>query len=215
MYITGYILTLLIAASSVTESAAVHTKKDNMMSEKGNIEKVEYATFGGGCFWCIEAVFSKVRGVESAISGFAGGHRANPTYEQVVTGATGHAEVVQVAFDPSVVSYLQLLEIFFTVHDPTTLNQQGADVGTQYRSAIFFHNESQKHDAEKVIERITEEKIWDNPIVTEVSPLEQFYAASEYHQNYFEKNPNQGYCQMVIRPKVEKFKKMFDEMIID
>ncbi len=215
MYITGYILTLFIASSSVSEGAAAIINTENMISEKENIKQVEYATFGGGCFWCIEAVFSKVRGVESATSGFAGGHRANPTYEQVVTGATGHAEVVQVAFDPSVVSYLQLLEIFFTVHDPTTLNRQGADVGTHYRSAIFYHNDDQRLASEKVIERLNNEKIWDNPIVTEVTPIEKFYAASEYHQNYFEKNPNQGYCQMVIRPKVEKFKQMFEEMLAD
>ena len=215
MYITGYILTLFFAASSVAEGAAAIIKKENMISEKENIQQIEYATFGGGCFWCIEAVFSKVRGVQSATSGFAGGHRANPTYEQVVTGTTGHAEVVQVVFDPGVVSYLQLLEIFFTVHDPTTLNRQGADVGTQYRSAIFYHSDEQKLASEKVIERLNSEKIWNNPIVTEVTPLEQFYAASEYHQNYFEKNPNQGYCQMVIRPKVEKFKQMFEQMLAD
>ena len=215
MYITGYILTLFIAVSSVSEDAAAIIKTENMMTEKENIQQVEYATLGGGCFWCIEAVFSKVRGVKSATSGFAGGHRANPTYEQVVTGATGHAEVVQVAFDPAVVTYLQLLEIFFAVHDPTSLNRQGADVGTQYRSAIFYHNDDQRLASERVIERLNIEKIWDNPIVTEVTPLEQFYAASEYHQNYFEKNPNQGYCQMVIRPKVEKFKQMFEEMLAD
>lgn len=215
MYIIAYIFTLFITASSVSESAAAIIKTEITMTEKENINRFEHATFGGGCFWCIEAVFSKVRGVESATSGFAGGHLANPTYEQVITGTTGHAEVVQVVFDPEVVSYLQLLEIFFTVHDPTTLNRQGADVGTHYRSAIFYYNDDQRLVAEKVIERLNGEKIWDNPIVTEVTPLEQFYAASEYHQNYFEKNPNQGYCQMVIRPKVEKFKKMFEEMLVD
>ncbi len=215
MYIIAYIFTLFITASSVSERAADIIKTENTMTEKENIKRFEHATFGGGCFWCIEAVFSKVRGVESATSGFAGGHVANPTYEQVITGATGHAEVVKVVFDPEVVSYLQLLEIFFTVHDPTTLNRQGADVGTHYRSAIFYHNDDQRIAAEKVIERLNGEKIWDNPIVTEVTPLEQFYAASEYHQNYFKKNPNQGYCQMVIRPKVEKFKRMFEEMLAE
>ncbi len=215
MYIIAYILALFFAASSVSERAADIIKTENTMTEKENIKRVEHATFGGGCFWCIEAVFSKVRGVESATSGFAGGHIANPTYEQVITGATGHAEVVQLVFNPQVVSYLQLLEIFFTIHDPTTLNRQGADVGTHYRSAIFYHNDDQKSEAEKVIERLNSEKIWDNPIVTEVTALEHFYAASEYHQNYFEKNPNQGYCQMVIRPKVEKFKKMFEEMLAE
>ncbi len=215
MYIIGYILALFFAASSVSGSAATIIKTENTMTEKENIKQFEYATFGGGCFWCIEAVFSKVRGVESATSGFAGGHLDNPTYEQVVSGTTGHAEVVQVTFDPSVVSYLQLLEIFFTIHDPTTLNRQGADVGTHYRSAIFYDNDDQRIAAERVIARLNSEKIWDNPIVTEVTALENFYAASEYHQNYFEKNPNQGYCQMVIRPKVEKFKKMFEEILAD
>lgn len=215
MYMIGYILTLFYVASSLSAGASNIFKTENMMTEKENIHQVEYATFGGGCFWCIEAVFSKVRGVESATSGFAGGHISNPTYEQVVAGTTGHAEVVKVAFDPSVVSYLQLLEMFFAVHDPTTLNRQGADVGTHYRSAIFYHNDDQRHASEKVIERLNGEKIWDNPIVTEVTALKQFYPASEYHQNYFERNPSQAYCQMVIRPKVEKFKKLFEEMLAD
>ncbi len=186
--------------------------KDNVTPDKHSTEQ---ATFGGGCFWCIEAVFSKVRGVLSVTSGFAGGHVTNPTYEQVVTGNTGHAEVVQIVFDPSEISYLQLLEIFFSVHDPTTLNRQGADVGTQYRSAIFYHTEIQRETALQVIDGLEKEEIWNDPVVTEVSPLEQFFAASEYHQNYFEKNPYQGYCQMVILPKVEKFKKMFEEFLVD
>ncbi len=182
---------------------------------KAQNDTFQKATIGGGCFWCIEAVFSKVRGVQTVTSGFAGGHLANPTYEQVVTGNTGHAEVVQIVFDPNTVSYLQLLEVFFKVHDPTTLNRQGADVGTQYRSAIFYHTEDQRLTAEKTKMRLDAEKIWNAPIVTEITPLESFYAASDYHQNYFRKNPNQAYCQMVIRPKVDKFKRTFEDLLIE
>jgi len=176
-------------------------------------EELSHATFGGGCFWCMEAVFSKAKGVHAATSGYAGGHVHNPSYQEVTTGDTGHAEVVQLAFDPEEISYLQLLEVFFRVHDPTTLNRQGADVGTQYRSVIFYHDEKQRELAEKVKTRMDQEKIWDNPIVTEISPLDTFYKAEDYHQNYFEKNPNQGYCQMVIMPKVEKFKDMFEDLL--
>ncbi len=167
------------------------------------------ATFGGGCFWCIEAVFSRLNGVKSATSGFAGGHLEYPTYEQVVTGNTGHAEVVQIVYDPSELTYMQLLEVFFKVHDPTTLNRQGNDVGPQYRSVIFFHNEEQKNKAEQVIAALNKEGIWEHPIVTEVNPLDVFYPASDYHQNYFERNPHQAYCQMVISPKVNKFEQLF------
>ncbi len=175
----------------------------------------ETATFGGGCFWCLEAIFSEIQGVKRVTSGFAGGHVSNPTYEQVVTGATGHAEVVHVDYDPAAISYLKLLEVFFSVHDPTTLNRQGNDIGTQYRSAIFFHNQEQKDLANKVIDRLNQDGIYDDPIVTEVTPLETFFPASDYHQNYFERNPHQGYCQMVIRPKVEKFRKAFDHLLLD
>ncbi len=183
------------------------------MEQETTRDNLSSATFGGGCFWCIEAVFNRVQGVKSATSGFAGGHVKNPAYREVVTGNTGHAEVVQVTFDPEQVSYLQLLEVFFRVHDPTTLNRQGADVGTQYRSAIFYHDDSQRQAAMEVIQRLNEEKIWDDPIVTEVTSLEAFYRAEEHHQNYFEKNPNQGYCQMVIMPKVQKFKSLFEDLV--
>ena len=185
------------------------------MTTQESVSVTSKATFGGGCFWCMEAIFSDIHGVERVTSGFAGGHVSNPTYEQVITGSTGHAEVVQVVYNPEVISYLKLLEVFFSVHDPTTLNRQGNDTGTQYRSAIFFHNEEQKDLANKVINRLSQDGIYDDPIVTEVTQLETFFPASDYHQNYFERNPNQGYCQMVIRPKVEKFRKAFDSLLAD
>jgi peptide-methionine (S)-S-oxide reductase len=167
----------------------------------------EVATLGAGCFWCVDTLFRDLRGVTSVVSGYAGGTRANPSYEQVCTGATGHAEVVQITFDPQEISYHDLLEVFFSVHDPTTLNRQGADVGTQYRSVIFAHSPEQRAIAEKTIEEIDASKIWDDPVVTQVVDEVPFYAAEEYHQNYYEKNPNQGYCRVVIAPKVAKFRK--------
>ncbi len=203
---------LLLFVTHILVSQDAKTKPLEMEKERIN-EDLSLATFGGGCFWCIEAVFNRVRGVHSATSGFAGGHVKNPSYREVTTGNTGHAEVVQVAFDPAEISYLQLLEVFFRVHDPTTLNRQGADVGTQYRSAIFYHDANQRETAEKVKSRLEEEKIWNDPIVTEITPLEAFYKAEEHHQNYFEKNPNQGYCQMVIMPKVKKFKSLFEDLV--
>lgn len=205
-------IALLLVATHILVSQEAKTKPLHMEKERKN-EALSLATFGGGCFWCIEAVFNRVSGVHSATSGFSGGHVKNPSYREVTTGNTGHAEVVQVAFDPDKVSYLQLLEVFFRVHDPTTLNRQGADVGTQYRSAIFYHDDSQREIAEKVKDRLEAEKIWEDPIVTEITPLEAFYKAEEHHQNYFEKNPNQGYCQMVILPKVKKFKSLFEDLV--
>ncbi len=173
----------------------------------------ETATLGGGCFWCLEAVFEQVRGVGSVVSGYAGGPRPDPTYEQVCTGLTGHAEVVQVTFDPAVVSYRDVLAVFFAIHDPTSLNRQGADVGTQYRSAIFYHSAEQKQAAEEMIARLNAEKVWDRPIVTEVVPLEHFYPAESYHQGYFRNHPEQGYCQAVVAPKVTKFRKHFAQLM--
>ena len=167
------------------------------------------ATLAGGCFWCLEAVFDDLEGVEDVVSGYAGGSVPNPTYKHVCTGETGHAEVVQVTFNPDVISYRDLLRVFFTIHDPTTLNRQGADVGTQYRSAIFTHNETQEKVAEEVIAELNDAGIWDDPIVTEVVPLEAFYPAEDYHQEYFRRNPNQGYCRVVIAPKVAKFRKQY------
>jgi peptide-methionine (S)-S-oxide reductase len=167
----------------------------------------EVATLGAGCFWCVDTLFRELRGVTSVVSGYAGGARANPSYEQVCTGATGHAEVVHITFDPQQISYHDLLEVFFSVHDPTTLNRQGADVGTQYRSVIFAHSPEQRATAEQTIKEIEAQHIWDDPIVTQVVDEAPFYAAEEYHQNYYTKNPNQGYCRVVIAPKVAKFRK--------
>lgn len=167
------------------------------------------ATLGGGCFWCIESAFNSVEGVISAISGYAGGDVVNPTYEQVCQGDTGHAEVVQVTFDPAVIPFRDILEIFFALHDPTQVNRQGNDVGTQYRSAVYYHNDEQRHEAEAIIEEITQDEIWPDPVVTEVTPLTEFYPAEDYHQNYFKNNPQNQYCAMVVAPKLAKFKKTF------
>jgi peptide-methionine (S)-S-oxide reductase len=168
--------------------------------------RTEVATLGAGCFWCVDTIFRELRGVKSVVSGYACGTRANPSYEQVCTGATGHAEVVQVTFDPQVISYHDLLEVFFSVHDPTTLNRQGADVGTQYRSVILVHSPEQRAVAEQTIAEVNAQKIWDDPIVTQVIDAPPFYAAEDYHQDYYAKNPNQGYCRVVIAPKVAKFR---------
>ncbi|MEW6247453.1 MAG: peptide-methionine (S)-S-oxide reductase MsrA [Nitrospirota bacterium] len=170
---------------------------------------MEIATLAGGCFWCLEAVYDQLKGVASVESGYIGGSVSNPTYEAVCTGRTGHAEAVQITFDPQVVPYRDLLEIFFAVHDPTTLNRQGNDVGTQYRSAIFYHSPDQKAIAEDVIATLTKEKVFDRPVVTEVVPASTFYIAEAYHQEYFVRNPLQGYCQYVIGPKVAKFRRQF------
>ena len=167
----------------------------------------EVATLGAGCFWCVDTLFRELRGVTSVVSGYAGGTRANPSYEQVCTGATGHAEVVQITFDPQQISYRDLLEVFFSVHDPTTLNRQGADMGTQYRSVIFAHSPEQRMIAEQTIKEIDAQHIWDDAIVTQVVDEAPFYAAEAYHQNYYANNPNQGYCRVVIAPKVAKFRK--------
>ena len=173
----------------------------------------EIATLGGGCFWCLEAVYDDLKGVERVVSGYTGGHVPDPTYKHVCSGATGHAEVVQITYDPDIVSFRELLDVFFTIHDPTTLNRQGADIGTQYRSAIFHHTPEQKTIAEEAIWTLTEDGLWDDPIVTEVTPMEKFYPAEEYHQDYFKRNPNQGYCQVVIAPKVAKFRKKYLEQL--
>lgn len=173
----------------------------------------ELATFGGGCFWCTEAVFQELAGVLSVESGYSGGRVANPTYQQVSTGATGHAEVIQIRFDPDKVSYLKLLEVFFKTHDPTTLNRQGPDIGTQYRSVVFYHNEEQKIQAEKVIRGLNASKAFRRPIVTQLEPFTQFYKAEAYHQDYFRNNPKQAYCARIIRPKMDKFRKVFKDLL--
>lgn len=167
----------------------------------------EVATLAGGCFWCLDAVFRGLKGVERVVSGYAGGTVPNPSYEAVCTGRTGHAEVVQVSFDPAVLSYRDLVEVFFGIHDPTTLNRQGADVGTQYRSAIYYHSPEQERTAREVIAALERDQVFDAPIVTEVAPATEFYPAEEYHQDYFRRNPGQGYCRAVIAPKVAKFRK--------
>jgi len=169
----------------------------------------EVATLGGGCFWCLEAVLELLQGVESVESAYTGGHVPNPGYKAVCTGATGHAEVVRVTFDPSVIAYRELLEVFFTSHDPTTLNRQGNDVGTQYRSAIYYHSPEQQQTATSLIRTLSEQKLWPNPIVTEVTPAGEFYKAEDYHQGYYRANPDQGYCQWVVNPKVAKARKAF------
>jgi len=173
----------------------------------------QLATFGAGCFWCVEAVFQDLRGVEKVVSGYSGGARANPTYEQVCSGATGHAEVAQITFDPTVICFEELLEVFWLTHDPTTLNRQGGDTGTQYRSVIFYHDEAQKAAAEKSKQETGATNLWPNPIVTEISPLKAFYPAENYHQNYFNLHGSERYCQVVINPKVKKFRQKFADRL--
>ena len=175
----------------------------------------ELATLGGGCFWCLEAVYRRVDGVAEVVSGYAGGHVSNPTYEAVCSGTTGHAEVVQVRFDPSVIGYPEILEIFFAIHDPTTLNRQGADVGTQYRSVIFHHTPDQEDAARRMISELEAEGLWDAAIVTELAPLDRFHPAEDYHRAYFERNGNQPYCQVVVAPKVAKFRRKFAHRLRD
>lgn len=189
-----------------------HTK--NIIEDKMiDTNKYSIATFGSGCFWCTEAIFTRLNGVAKVESGYSGGNVPNPSYEAVCTGKTGHAECTQIYFDSAVISYTQLLEVFFKTHNPTTLNQQGADVGTQYRSVIFYHNDEQKQLAEKVKKDLEEAKIWDNPIVTEINKFGKFYKAENYHQDYYENNTNQGYCAFVITPKIEKFEKVFKDLL--
>ena len=173
----------------------------------------EIATLAGGCFWCLEAVFDELKGVESVVSGYSGGHLPNPTYRQVCSETTGHAESVQLTFDPAVITYKDILKIFFAIHDPTTLNRQGNDVGTSYRSAIFYQDEAQKAAAEEIIQELTAEKLWPNPIVTEVKKIDKFYPAEDYHQEYFANNADQPYCRVVVAPKVAKFRKQFFERL--
>lgn len=173
----------------------------------------EVATLGGGCFWCLEPVFDNLRGVQSVIPGYSGGHVVDPTYQQVCSGTTGHAEVVQVTFDPRTISFRELLEVFFTIHDPTTRDRQGADIGPQYRSAIFFHSFEQRDTAKEVIADLERQRVWSRPIVTEVAPLTKFYPAEEYHHRYYAENPDAGYCRVVIEPKVVKFREKYREKL--
>ncbi|PBI89501.1 Peptide methionine sulfoxide reductase MsrA [Flavobacterium sp. ACN2] len=179
-------------------------------NKKANLETI---TLGGGCYWCVEAVYENLDGVKSVVSGFSGGKVANPTYEEVCTGETGHAEVVQITYDKTVTDINEIFKVFFTVHDPTTLNRQGADVGTQYRSVIFYKNEEQKKAAQSIIAELNKAKVYNNPIVTKVEPFKVFYKAEDYHQNYYSNNKNQPYCKMVIQPKIEKFEKVFKDKL--
>jgi methionine-S-sulfoxide reductase len=176
-------------------------------------DRMDTLTLGGGCYWCVEAVYERLEGVQEVISGYSGGRMKDPTYEMVCTGTTGHAEVVRVIFDTTKTSVYEVLKVFFTVHDPTTLNRQGADVGTQYRSVIFYRNEQQRRIAGELIAVLNEEKVYPNPVVTEVSPSKAFYIAEDYHQDYYARNPSQGYCRLVIQPKIDKFEKVFKDRL--
>jgi peptide-methionine (S)-S-oxide reductase len=191
------------------DNAGETAKAEAVIVDK-NLEK---ATFGSGCFWCTEAIFERMKGVYSVTSGYSGGKTANPTYEAVCGGNTGHAEVIQIEYDPEEISYDEILEVFWKTHDPTTLNRQGADVGTQYRSIIFYHNDEQKEKAVRYKAELDKSGAWDKPIVTQIEPLDKFYIAETYHQDYYEKNPYQGYCSFVIAPKLEKFEKVFKEKL--
>jgi peptide-methionine (S)-S-oxide reductase len=202
--VAPWILGALLAMSPQAAHAAPADAEDGAPTQA-------VATFGGGCFWCTEAIFEETRGVQSAVSGYSGGMTPDPTYEAVCTGRTGHAEVIQVTYDPTKVRYSELLEIFFKTHDPTTLNRQGPDAGTQYRSVVFYHDDEQKRVANEVIAKLTAEGVYRDPIVTEVSPLNAFYEAEKYHQDYFANNPEQGYCRAVIQPKMAKFRRAFEE----
>jgi len=190
-------------------SMALISMESPMTAHAEPSSKVAKATFGGGCFWCTEAVFQQLKGVEKVVSGYSGGTVKNPTYKQVCTGETGHAEVIQVTYNPDVIPFESLLEVFFSTHDPTTLNRQGADIGTQYRSVIFYEDADQKRIAEEIIAKLNAAKIYSSPIVTQIAPLGDFYSAEDYHQNYFAENGAQPYCRAVIQPKVEKFRKVF------
>lgn len=204
----------MLCTGSVTVSDSNATEPSSAADAKRvDATRLQTATFGGGCFWCTEAVFQQLRGVKSVVSGYSGGHVANPTYEQVCTGQTGHAEVIQITYDPAEIAYEDLLKVFWQTHDPTTPNRQGNDVGTQYRSAIFYHNDDQRRTAEAYKKQLDESGTFRAPIVTEIAKFEKFYPAEQYHQRYFQRNPAQQYCQFVIRPKVEKFRKEFKELL--
>ncbi len=198
-----------LIALTVSLCLTLSVNNQAQIKNQKNMNDLEVATLGSGCFWCTEAFFLRVKGVESVVSGYSGSKIKNPTYREVCSGLTGHAEVIQVKFDPSIISFEEVLEIFWNTHDPTTLNKQGADEGTQYRSVVFYHSDSQKKIAEEYKAQLNQSKVYNNPVVTEISPFKEFYSAEEYHQNYYSLNPNQGYCQYVIRPKVEKFNKEY------
>ncbi|MCT3920131.1 peptide-methionine (S)-S-oxide reductase MsrA [Elizabethkingia anophelis] len=199
------ILSLLLVSCQGQEKRKSTVKQNKMEN------KLAYATIGGGCFWCVESCFNMLKGVDSVISGYSGGHKANPTYEEVCTGDTGHAEVVQIAYDPAVISYKQLMEVFLFLHDPTQLNRQGNDIGTQYRSVVFYNSEEQKKETEEALKESEAKQQWTGKYVTQVVPFEKFWPAEAYHQGYYKENPNQPYCSAVVGPKIQKFKKYFGE----
>jgi peptide-methionine (S)-S-oxide reductase len=199
------ILSLLLVSCQGQEKRKSTVKQNKMEN------KLAYATIGGGCFWCVESCFNMLKGVDSVISGYSGGHKANPTYEEVCTGDTGHAEVVQIAYDPAVISYKQLMEVFLFLHDPTQLNRQGNDIGTQYRSVVFYNSEEQKKETEEALKESEAKQQWNGKYVTQVVPFEKFWPAEAYHQGYYKENPNQPYCSAVVGPKIQKFKKYFGE----
>jgi peptide-methionine (S)-S-oxide reductase len=223
--VVGYSLIVLLslgcgdATSSSGEASskkAQHSKGNGKEIAKRSMDEkheVRLATFGSGCFWCTEAMFERLEGVEKVVSGYSGGHVNNPTYEQVCAGATGHAESIEITYRPDKVTYSKLLEVFWRTHDPTTKNRQGNDVGTQYRSVVFYHDEEQRKLAETYRNKLESEHIWDRPIVTEIVPFVRFWPAEEYHQNYYDNNPTKGYCSLVITPKIEKFRKIFKDQL--
>jgi peptide-methionine (S)-S-oxide reductase len=213
MYLLLSLTAILLTVSGCKETTSQNQKYEKDKMNQSHDDKLRLATFGSGCFWCTEAIFERVKGVVSVVSGYAGGTVDNPSYDDVCTGTTGHAEVVQLKFDPDVVSYDELLEIFWKTHDPTTLNRQGADTGPQYRSVIFYQDEDQKKKAEMYKSELNKAGIWKDPIITEISPLKKFYLAEKYHQDYYKQNPNQNYCSFVITPKIEKFEKVFKDKI--
>lgn len=203
---------LLIGLTTFTKS---HAQQSNKTTNHMDSTELKKATFGAGCFWCVEAVFEEIKGVQSVVAGYAGGHVQNPTYREVSSGKTGHAEVARITFDPSVVSFEQLLEVFWHTHNPTTKNRQGADVGPQYRSVIFYHSDEQKGIAEASLRKTDKSGLWDDPIVTEIEPIHNYSEAENYHQDYYKNNPNAGYCTVVIAPKLKKFRKEFSHLLKD
>jgi peptide-methionine (S)-S-oxide reductase len=202
--------TIILACMLIT---GMLFSQNNTKTKKMTQSNFETVTLGGGCYWCVEAVYENLKGVKSVVSGFSGGKIANPSYEEVCSGTTGHAEVVQITFDKNVTNLDEIFKVFFTVHDPTTLNRQGADKGTQYRSVIFYNNEEQKKEAQSIITALRNAKVYENQIVTTIEPFTKFYKAADYHQNYYANNKNQPYCQMVIQPKIEKFEKVFKDKL--
>lgn len=209
-FLNFLVLTLFLSCTSLADEQGLIIDEHIQTEE---LKNMEVATFGNGCFWCTEAIFQELKGVVKAESGYSGGHVKNPSYKEVCTGSTGHAEVIQVTFDPEEITFVELLEVFWKTHDPTTLNRQGADVGTQYRSAIFYHSEEQKQQAEAYKQKLNQAGIWENPIVTEITAFDTFYKAEAYHQDYYGLNTEEGYCRVVITPKLAKFREVFADKL--